>query len=41
MSGRLTLAHAMEDAGIERAKAERVASAIVDGIAAVHDEWID
>jgi hypothetical protein len=35
MSDRLTLAHAIEDAGIERAKAERVASAIVDMI---HDE---
>ena len=30
MSDRLTLANAIEDAGIERAKAERVASAIVD-----------
>jgi hypothetical protein len=35
MSDRLTLAHAIEDAGIERAKAERVASAIVD---LIHDE---
>ncbi len=34
MSDRLTLAHAIEDAGIERAKAERVASAIVD---LIHD----
>ena len=32
MSDRLTLAHAIEDAGIERVKAERVASAIVDVI---------
>jgi 3-oxoacyl-ACP reductase-like protein len=31
----MTLAHAIEDAGIERAKAERVASAIVD---LIHDE---
>jgi tRNA U34 5-carboxymethylaminomethyl modifying GTPase MnmE/TrmE len=35
MSDRLTLARAIEDAGIERAKAERVASAIVD---LIHDE---
>jgi hypothetical protein len=35
MSDRLTLAHAIEDAGIDRAKAERVASAIVD---LIHDE---
>jgi hypothetical protein len=35
MSDRLTLARAIEDAGIERAKAERVASAIVD---VIHDE---
>ena len=34
MSDRLTLANAIEDAGIERAKAERVASAIVD---IIHD----
>jgi hypothetical protein len=34
MSDRLTLARAIEDAGIERAKAERVASAIVD---LIHD----
>ncbi len=34
MSDRLTLAHAIEDAGIERAKAERMASAIVD---LIHD----
>ena len=32
MSDRLTLAHAIEDAGIERTKAERVASAIFDAI---------
>jgi hypothetical protein len=30
MSDRLTLANAIEDAGIERAKAERVASVVVD-----------
>jgi hypothetical protein len=35
MSDRLTLAHAIEDAGIDRAKAERVASAIID---LIHDE---
>jgi hypothetical protein len=35
MSDRPTLAHAIEDAGIERAKADRVASAIVD---LIHDE---
>jgi hypothetical protein len=35
MSDRLTLSRAIEDAGIERAKAERVASAIVD---LIHDE---
>jgi hypothetical protein len=34
MSDRLTLANAIEDAGIERAKAERVASVIVD---IIHD----
>ena len=34
MSDRLTLANAIEDAGIEWAKAERVASAIVD---IIHD----
>ena len=34
MSDRLTLANAIEDAGIDRAKAERVASAIVD---IIHD----
>ena len=34
MSDRLALANAIEDAGIERAKAERVASVIVD---LVHD----
>jgi hypothetical protein len=34
MSDRLTLAHAIEDAGIERAKAERLASVIFD---AIHD----
>ena len=34
MSDRLALANAIEDAGIERAKAERVASVIV---AAIHD----
>jgi hypothetical protein len=34
MSDRLTLARAIEDAGIERGKAERVASAIVD---LIHD----
>jgi len=34
MSDRLTLANAIEDAGIERSKAERVASAIVD---VIHD----
>jgi hypothetical protein len=32
MSDRLALAHAIEDAGIERAKVERVASAIFDAI---------
>jgi hypothetical protein len=32
VSDRLTLAHAIEDAGIERTKAERVASAIFDAI---------
>ena len=32
MSDRLTLAHAIEDAGIERTKAERMASAIFDAI---------
>jgi hypothetical protein len=35
MSDRPILAHAIEDAGIERAKADRVASAIVD---LIHDE---
>jgi hypothetical protein len=35
MADRLTLTHAFEDAGIERAKAERVASAIFD---VIHDE---
>jgi hypothetical protein len=35
MSDRLTLSRAIEDAGIERAKAERVAGAIVD---LIHDE---
>jgi hypothetical protein len=34
MSDRLTLANAIEDAGIERAKAERIASTIVD---LIHD----
>ena len=34
MSDRLALANAIEDAGIERAKAERVASVIFD---AIHD----
>jgi hypothetical protein len=34
MSDRLTLARAIEDAGIERTKAERVASVIFD---AIHD----
>ena len=34
MSDRLALANAIEDAGIERAKAERVASVIID---AIHD----
>lgn len=34
MSDRLTLANAIENAGIERGKAERVASAIVD---LIHD----
>jgi 3-oxoacyl-ACP reductase-like protein len=34
VSDRLTLANAIEDAGIERAKAERVASAIID---IIHD----
>ena len=34
MADRLTLAHAIEDAGIERTKAERVASVIFD---AIHD----
>jgi len=34
MSDRLTLAHAIEDAGIERSKAERTASVIFD---AIHD----
>jgi hypothetical protein len=34
MSDRLTLANAIEDAGIERAKAERMASVIVD---IIHD----
>ena len=34
MSDRLALANAIEDAGIERSKAERVASVIVD---AIHD----
>jgi outer membrane murein-binding lipoprotein Lpp len=34
MSDRLTLANAIEDAGIERAKAERMASVIFD---AIHD----
>jgi hypothetical protein len=34
MSDRLTLAHAIEDAGIERSKAERMASVIFD---AIHD----
>lgn len=32
MSDRLTLANAIEDAGIERAKAERIASVIFDVI---------
>ena len=32
VSDRLTLAHAIEDAGIERTKAEHVASAIFDAI---------
>jgi hypothetical protein len=32
MSDRLTLANAIEDAGIQRAKAERVASVIIDVI---------
>ena len=32
MSDRLALANAIEDAGIERAKAERVASVIFDAI---------
>jgi hypothetical protein len=35
MSDRPTLVHAIEDAGIERAKADRFASAIVD---LIHDE---
>ena len=34
MSDRLALANAIEDAGIPRAKAERVASVIID---AIHD----
>jgi hypothetical protein len=34
LSDRLALAHAIEDAGIERSKAERVASVIFD---AIHD----
>jgi hypothetical protein len=34
MSDRLTLANAIEDAGIERGKAERVASVIID---VIHD----
>jgi hypothetical protein len=34
MSDRLTLANAIEDAGIERSKAERIASTIVD---LIHD----
>lgn len=34
MSDRLTLANAIEDAGIERAKAERMASVIID---VIHD----
>jgi hypothetical protein len=34
MSDRLTLANVFEDAGIERAKAERIASTIVD---LIHD----
>jgi hypothetical protein len=34
MSDRLTLSNAIEDAGIERAKAERVASVIID---IIHD----
>jgi hypothetical protein len=34
VSDRLALANAIEDAGIERAKAERVASVIID---AIHD----
>ena len=34
MSDRLTLANAIEEAGIERAKAERVASVIID---IIHD----
>ena len=32
MSDRLALANAIEDAGIERSKAERLASVIVDAI---------
>lgn len=32
MSDRLALANAIEDAGIDRAKAERVASVIIDAI---------
>ncbi len=35
MSDRLALANAIEDAGIDRAKAERVASVIVD---IIHDQ---
>ena len=37
MSDRLTLAHAIEDAGIERVKAERMASVIFD---VIHDEVV-
>ena len=32
MSDRLALAHAIEDAGVERAKAERIATVIFDAI---------
>ena len=38
MSDRLALSNAIEDAGIERAKAERVASVIVD---LIHDSATD